>query len=600
MTVDHVRFPVSSTLETAAAGRSARYPALDGLRCFAVVAVVLYHAGLPWAPGGSIGVDVFFVLSGYLITGQLWSRALVSHRIALVPFWAARARRLLPTLLVVVLASASAMVVLGRDQLRDFRGDLLATLVYGSNWWYLLHHRSYFSSSGRPPVLQHLWSLAVEEQFYLLWPLLLAVVLASVAAWRTRRRLLITVAFTLAAASALWMALGTHAADVPYGDDGSRWYFGTDSHAFGLLLGAGLALLRHGDGLGLRSGRLADRKAPPWLGWAGVAALASLLAAVLWLNPYRPGFYTYGLPAVSVAAVVLTAAVTRETVVAAWLSRPLLRAIGRRSYALYLWHWPVFQFTRPHLDVGLDGPALLFVRLVLVFTLTEMSYQMVEKPIRNRGFREVWRALWQWRLGPVPGAALVAFVVAAIVAATFVVGGTDQPAASAGSASTQGSTGGSASDIAISAYGDSVLLGAAPALKEDFGSVDLHAVEGVQARKVLDEVDSDHDTGHQASTVLLHIGDNGAINADQLAGTLDKLRDRRRVVLFTVYVDRDWQDANNQLLSSMPGKYPNVRLVDWHAFAGSHTDLLYGDGIHLRPSAFQSYAHLVAGAATAS
>lgn len=579
--------------------RSTRYPALDGLRCLAVVMVILFHADLPWASGGAIGVDVFFVLSGYLITGQLWSRALVRGRIERRSFWVARARRLFPALVVVVLAAAVAMTVSGRDQLREFRGDFLAALGYVSNWWYVLHHRSYFAATGRPPVLQHLWSLAVEEQFYLVWPLVLAGILAWGTTWRARKALAMTVAFGLTAASALWMVVGTVAANVPYDNDGSRWYFGTDSHAFGLLLGAGLALLRDGDQLGLPA---SPGRTPRWLGLAGLAGLAVLIAAVPWLNSYRPGFYSYGLPAVSVAAVVLTAAVTRETAVARWLSWEPLRAIGKRSYGLYLWHWPVFQFTRPGLDLALDGPALLFVRLVLVFTLTEMSYQMIEKPLRQNGFRNTWRTLRTWRLGPVPGVALVAFVVAIIVAATFVVRGTDSPAASAGSASTGGAAGAvsgiAASALSVSAYGDSVMLGAVPTMKQTFGSVNADAVEGAQAAKVLNQVVADHDSGNQAPVVVLHVGDNGLIGESRLTAALDKLRDRKRVVLMTLYVDRDWQGINNQLISSMPAKYPNVRVADWHGFAQAHTDLLYSDGIHLRPSAFQPYTDLVAHTAT--
>ncbi|MCE7010892.1 acyltransferase [Kibdelosporangium philippinense] len=591
MTIEQCTVRLPRTEPTVKFSRPTRFPALDGLRCLAVVAVILSHANVPWARGGFIGVDVFFVLSGYLITGQLWAQV-ASGRVNLKRFWAARVRRLAPALLVVLVTASLAVLIAARDQLGSFRGDLVAALAYASNWWYVLGQRSYFESSGRPPVLQHLWSLAVEEQFYLVWPLMLALFAAAAVTWRRRRTAVLTLIIGLALASALTMAIGSAMDNVPYDNDGSRWYFGTDSHAFGLLLGAGLAVFRHGDGLGRPMAGL--RKGPPWLASLGATALLALVAATIWLDPYTEGLYRYGLQGISLAALAVTAAATRQTPVARLLSLGPLRAVGRRSYGLYLWHWPVMTFTRPNLDVDLDGPGLFLLRLTLIAALTEMSYQMVEKPVREKGWT-------RWRIGPVPGIAVLAAVVVAIVVTVFALSGNKSGTTAnvIPSAATPSATATDAKQLSISAYGDSVLEGAIPGMQKAFKQADVSTTEGIQASKVLEKITADQESGKLQPIVLIHTGDNGVIKESQLTGVLDKLRDRQRVLLATVYVARPWQDDNLKLLRSMPDRYSNLRIVDWNAFASEHKDLLYNDGIHMKPQGATAYANLIAQAATA-
>ncbi|MBD2758764.1 acyltransferase [Yimella sp. cx-573] len=402
---------------------------LDGLRAVAVIAVIAYHLDLSWARGGFLGVDVFFVISGYLITSQLWVRARSGQAaVHLGSFWQARARRLLPALVAVLIATTLAQIVLGREQLRPYLGDLGAAASYTSNWWYVLHERSYFEAFGRPPALQHLWSLAVEEQFYLFWPLVIAAV-----AWMfrrsvvVRRRALFTLCLLIAAASAIWMAFGTWRSGAPLSADASRFYFGTDSHSSGLLLGAALAVWR--DGAGFGSSVPALRPARWVTTLLGVAALGVVVWSFWAIDSWSVPLYRYGFAALGVVTAVLIAAATRPGPLARALDLPLLAAIGRRSYGLYLWHWPVFVFTRPGVDVPLTGHANIALRLALTAVLAEISYQAIEQPIRALGVRGAWRQLRTHRLGRVARPAFVALLVAVTAAAASAA--TLKPAATA-------------------------------------------------------------------------------------------------------------------------------------------------------------------------
>ena len=311
---------------------------LDGLRAFAVVAVLLYHAGVAAVPGGFLGVDVFFVLSGYLITSLLLAERERTGRIDLLRFWARRARRLLPAAVLVVVASVAAIAILHPREAGPLRGDAIASLFYVNNWHQILAERSYFDAFERPSLLQHLWSLAVEEQFYLLWPLALGACLSALGRGRT-------VAVTLVAGvcSAVFMAFLFQP-----GTDPSRVYYGTDTHAVGLLVGALLAFawpLRP-----LVS--VPRRRAAAALDAGAALAGAAVLIAMLTWQDYDPWVYRGGIAVVSIATAVLVAAIAHPASRAGrWLGVAPLLWIGRRSYGIYLWHWPVMALTRPGLDV---------------------------------------------------------------------------------------------------------------------------------------------------------------------------------------------------------------------------------------------------------
>ncbi|MEP7215385.1 MAG: acyltransferase family protein [Anaerolineaceae bacterium] len=374
--------PVPKAPPGARQGHLPHLPGLDGLRAIAVLAVVFYHAGAGWCGGGYLGVETFFVISGYLITSLLLLEREREGCTGFRAFWLRRARRLLPALAVVVLACLGYAVVFLPTEVAGLRTDALAAAGYATNWYLIFEQRSYFESLGRPSALQHLWSLAVEEQYYLAWPLLFA---GMMRIWRPRVVLAITLGGALASALLMALLFSPEA-------DPSRIYYGTDTRAVGLLLGSAMALCWRP---WLRPAR-AERLAVGFsLDVGGLAALA--LLAVLFLRLpetsaflYRGGFVLSG----AAAALVIAVAVHPDAhVVPQILGVRPLRWLGTRSYAVYLWHWPVITVTRPGLDTPLDGLALFALRLGVTLVLAELSYRLVETPVRNGALGRAWRSL---------------------------------------------------------------------------------------------------------------------------------------------------------------------------------------------------------------
>ncbi|HEX7951223.1 MAG TPA: acyltransferase family protein [Candidatus Limnocylindrales bacterium] len=360
---------------------------LDGLRAIAVLAVVGYHAGFDVAQGGFLGVEVFFVISGYLITALLLAEHRRAGRIDPIRFWVRRGRRLLPALFFLLAATLAVAVVVVPGEIARLRPDALAALAYVTNWHLIAGDRSYFETIGRPSLFMHLWSLAIEEQFYLLWPLALSVLLLA------GRRLGLALTMAGAIASAVWMAVLFHP-----GSDPSRLYYGTDTRLTGLLLGAALAFVwvpaaaAAGDGrlprvwTSRRVGRLVDV-----LGITGLAALAGLFAVA---DAFAPFLYQGGLALVAIATLaVIAGAVHPRSRLGPLLDAGPMRWIGTRSYGIYLWHWPIFTLTRPGIDVALDPVSLLVVRFGLSALMAELSFRFVEWPIRSGAIERAWRGV---------------------------------------------------------------------------------------------------------------------------------------------------------------------------------------------------------------
>ena len=363
-----------------AGDRSPRYlPALDGLRALAVICVIAFHAELPKFEGGFLGVEIFFVVSGYLITSLLLDEQRSSQRIDLPRFWLRRARRLLPALFTLLLASLVLSLTVAPDSLSGTRSDSAAALLYVSNWWQIIHHRSYFMDVDRPPLLLHLWSLAVEEQFYLVWPL--AVALFGRAAWRWVPR----VALLVGAASALWMAWLYDPSLDP-----TRVYVGGDTRLSGLLLGATLSVFVPAFAPPATVERQA-RFAREALAGAGLLALVWL---VVRSTSHDPFLYRGGLLLVDLASAALITGLVADTAVSRLLGAKPLAWLGRRSYGLYLWHWPIFAVTRPEFDLSLHGAPLLAVRVILTFVASELCYRFVEQPIRAGALERLRTRPW--------------------------------------------------------------------------------------------------------------------------------------------------------------------------------------------------------------
>jgi peptidoglycan/LPS O-acetylase OafA/YrhL len=390
---------------------------LDGLRAVAVAAVVAYHLGLGWAPGGLLGVGVFFTLSGYLITDLLLA-GIDSGKLRLGDFWLARARRLLPALFVMLIGVSIWVCIADRSQLGTVRGQVGAAAVYISNWWQSFQHVSYFSRFGPPSPLNHLWSLAVEEQFYLLWPWLLLLGARFVKERRQPapvRPRLATLTLVLAAISAIEMALLFHPSF-----DSSRVYYGTDTRAFGLLFGAALAMVWPSRALGKHVGHHARGV----LDAAGTVGLVAIVLLVWRTNEYSPWLYRGGMVVLSLATVLVIAAlahpVTRLGRVLGWGP---LRWIGVRSYGIYLWHAPVIVLTTPLVNRGVE-PLRAILQVAATVAIAALSWRFVEQPIRHGALRRLWHQVRtsDWRPRALPAGARIGVAAGAAALALAIVG----------------------------------------------------------------------------------------------------------------------------------------------------------------------------------
>jgi peptidoglycan/LPS O-acetylase OafA/YrhL len=373
-------------------GSSQRYmPGLDGLRAIAVLAVIAYHLDFAWARGGLLGVGVFFTLSGYLITDLLLGQRTTTGRLKLGEFWIRRARRLLPALFLMVAVVVALVTLLQPSFLPGLRGDVLAATFYVSNWWNIVREASYFARFGPPPPLEHLWSLAVEEQFYLIWPWLLWLGLRF-----TRKRPMLTgvtltgltLALSAASAIAMWMLYQP-------GIDPTRVYEGTDTRAFGLLLGAALAMV-------WPSRRLSAELSTRWrvvLDGMGVAGLV-VIALLIWrTSQYSPFMYHGGIVLLTIGTVATVAALAHPaSVLGVTVGCAPLRWIGVRSYGIYLWHWPIIVLTAPGLQQK-PTLSLQILQVAATIAVAALSWRFVEEPIRRGAIGRLWGRLrsGEWR-----------------------------------------------------------------------------------------------------------------------------------------------------------------------------------------------------------
>lgn len=580
-------------------------PGLDGVRAIAVMAVLLYHSGVIAVPGGFLGVDIFFVLSGFLITSLLLQEIQYTAAVSFSQFYLRRARRLLPALLLTLALSAVLVLLFAHDAAYQFRHDAIASMFYVTNWWYVFNDLSYFEAMGRPPFLQHLWSLAVEEQFYLLWPLALVFLFR----WRGRPGVG-RVALMVALGSSLLMALGSFIWNLPGGGDASRLYFGTDTHCMGLLLGAALATVWLPGAL--RRNVAPGAKVILWaIAGGSLAWLLWILHTVgedsTWL--YRGGFLVVSALAASVIAMACHPAIG----FGALLGMQPMRYIGERSYGLYLYHWPIFMVTRPGIDLPFDGLPVWIIRMVLTFGVAELSYRYVEMPIRHGAISRTWK---KWREKGFGYAGIRAAGVALVTAgAVFLTGtalaaipapnasdylggktevGQDlsaEPKAASAQTMLPPVTGADLSGLPMTAVGDSVMLGAAGALNKAF-DVTVDAAVSRQSDEIEQRVEARKAAGQLENVVIIHAGTNGTATYDSLKATMQELQDRQ-VVLVTVHTPNSWMDDSNRNIRGMANQFDNVRIADWEVASDGHREYFVVDGTHLTTAGIKAYVQTI-------
>lgn len=581
-----------------------RIRGLDGLRAIAVAAVVVYHLGTGALPGGFLGVDVFFVISGFLITTLLMTERSRHGRIRFGRFYLRRARRLLPALLLTLAGSALLAATVARDAIEGFRGNVAAALLYVSNWWYIAQEQSYFELIGRGNMLAHLWSLAVEEQFYLVWPAVVALVWGIARARRSSARLaLLVVAGTLAVLSTAAMAVMSIRHGFPLDADPTRVYFGTDTHAMSVLMGAVLAALWRP---GTASARIAAGGKGA-LGLLGAALLALLAWVMVAANEYSPWMYRGGFLVISalVAALILIATHPASPL-GVLLDHRALRWVGERSYGIYLWHWPIFLVTRPGQDIPWHGWWVDAARIGLVLAVAAASYRWVEEPIRHGALGRGWERLRRDGLVAHQRPLLMGFGVvvgfALIVGVSFSVGvpkATDaalgssvaisaepvaatQPAPEAsGEASAAPASSAAAIDTQdVAVYGDSVSLWSADVLKAEIPGSTVDAAINRSPGDIMGAVLDAQRAATLRPVVIMHMGTAGPVKESTLRDTLDALADRARVVLVDSTARFAYVQPSNALMEAVAADYANVVFADWNGYVAGH-DAWLEDGLHL-------------------
>ncbi|KMQ00274.1 acyltransferase [Bacillus cereus] len=585
---------------------------LDSLRGLAILGVILYHINFNWMPGGFLGVTVFFVLSGYLITDILameWKR---NKRIDLKKFWLSRARRLLPGMLVMLVITLAWITIFHSSLLEKMRGDSLAALFYVSNWWYIYHKLSYFDNFNQISPLNHFWSLAVEEQFYVVWPFIISLGLYYI---KKQFRMILLICLG-AFASALAMAILYEP-----GVDPSRIYYGTDTRAFSLLIGAVLALV-------WPSNRLANKiipKARFILDVVGGIALIIILVMFWKTNQYDPFLYKGGMVLLSIATALLVANLAHPASrIAQFLRFRPLRWVGVRSYGIYLWHYPILTLTTPKVNAGDFSIIRAILQFLLIILIAQISWKFIEKPIRQGALRNI--QFKNLRLQNVTLGVKLALVCSLFFTSIAVLGLSNaskakgnyqqdkveavqtQPAPHPVAVwekpnqetplnqgeSKEVNSAHPKNPLTVTAIGDSVMIDITPYLKNTFPDIRIDAQIGRQLSKAIPVVEQLKNEGNLGNYVIIGLGTNGAFTTEQLVSLIKLIGNERKIIFINTRVPRPWKSIVNERLKVTVTKYPNVTLVDWYAASAGKKDYFAPDGVHLTNVGAEAYAVLVA------
>lgn len=593
-------------------------PGLDGLRGLAVLAVVIYHFFGDILPGGYLGVDMFFVLSGFLITSLLVREFNVTGRISLKGFWLRRFRRILPAALIVLSICTAIVALIGGDLAVGIREQFLGTFFFVNNWTQIATSQTYFAPN-EVQVFAHYWSLAVEEQFYLIWPLLMLGVFAI--SRRKPKRLPIAVSLILACASAVAMALLYSP-----GEDPTRVYYGTDTHAFGLLIGAMLSLLMTSTDKDMDADSWPAANKGILAGTVGSFALVGYLAQLVWMGADRDFTYRGGLVLTSVLGAAMIWAVVRESGPLTWIFRTrVMRWLGQRSFSLYLWHWPVVMIVH----ALSDAPSWLLGLLSLPLSCVpaEVTYQFVENPFRRAGFRPTWHAYWAARpsaqevkdgFGKAMWPAVPVLVVLSVLGVGYALVTSEDkselerelermalsneqaensaPAQSSSVPAKPSETTKPKEKRAlptgneISAIGDSVMLAASEALNERFPGISIDATISRHYSAALPVIKAQKDSGQLRSTVFVGLGTNGATFEGQMDELIDIVGPERTLILVLPYGERDWMGQARAEIIDAATAHDNVYIADWCGMAQDNPAMLYDDGVHPLPEGAHLYA----------
>jgi peptidoglycan/LPS O-acetylase OafA/YrhL len=566
-------------------------PAIDGLRAIAVVAVMLYHLGISWIPGGFLGVDLFFVISGYVITRLLLDSIQERGGLDLRDFYLARIRRLLPPLVFVIVVTSIVVGLWAPDTTKKFLTDAPFSLFGGMNWWLVFNHQDYFETSGRPPLLQHTWSLAVEAQFYLVWPLILLLVLKYFG-----KKVIPAAALAIAAISGIALMLVSFQIDAASSSKVSHVYFGTDTHSIGLFLGAALAVSWIPQNFNLQ----VTRRAQDFIDGIGVFGFIGILATFLLIDETKPTLYKIAFPLAGLfGTAILISIVHPASRFAPLLRNKVLLWIGERSYAIYLWHWVIFQISRPQVDIDGQNWALFLLRILLVLAMADISLRVVELPIRS-GAVAYWFGGMKYRTAAIRKRQKLAVALFTslilLTSATVSVGAiirTDQKNEELAQLLKDAekpviAPQTDATEPGLWLTGDSVILGIRHELEASHPIALINARVGRQAPELLAVMLHDGPLALN-STVVFDLGNNNALTRDQVIAIFEAVKGAPQRIVINTAVPRPWREANNALLNEVAANYPNTVVIRWDQISEGHPEYFAPDGVHLVPAGARAY-----------
>ena len=565
---------------------------IDGLRAIAVTAVVLYHLGISWIPGGFLGVDLFFVISGYVITRLILDSINQSSALDLRAFYAARLRRIYPGFLFMVICTIIFIGVWAPEAIKRFLSDLPYALTGSINWLLVARHQDYFETVGRPPLLQHTWSLAVELQFYLIWPIILLTVLKYFGKKNIARMALI-----IAMVSGTTLFFVSLQLDQSNAQQISHIYFGTDTHSLGLFLGSALAVSWIPQNLSADI----EKRAQDVIDGIGVVGLLGLISTFLFIDETNASLYRIAFPLAGIfGCLVLISLVHPASRFAPIISTAPFRWIGQRSYGIYIWHWVIFQVTRPSVDLSGQTWALYLARVLLVLALADISLRWVEIPFRQ-GLVQDWFRGMKYRSAKVQLRQKISVIcsiimVLAITSSISVqaINKADEVANQVLQQSTQeqqaqedlGSTTG------LWVTGDSVILGIRSKLEAKEHISLINARVGRQAPELLAVMRVDQ-SSVPSSPVVFNLGNNNALSEATVVEIFEIVKNQPQVIVVNTAVPRAWKDSNNAIISRVASRYANVKVVDWNRISKGRPELFAPDGVHLSPAGSDVYVDLV-------
>ena len=561
---------------------------IDGLRAIAVTAVVLYHLGISWLPGGFLGVDLFFVISGYVITRLILDSINKSSALDLRAFYWARLRRIYPGFLFMVFSTIIFIGVWAPEAIKRFLTDLPYALTGSMNWALVARHQDYFESIGRPPLLQHTWSLAVELQFYLIWPIILLTVLKYFGKANVARAALAIAMFSGAALFFVSLQL-----DAANSQQVSHIYFGTDTHSLGLFLGSALAVSWIPQNLSANI----EKRAQDVIDGIGVAGLIGLIATFLFIDENNATLYKIAFPLAGIfGCLVIISLVHPASRFAPIISSAPFTWIGQRSYGIYIWHWVVFQVTRPSVDLTGQTWALYLARVLLVLALADISLRWIEIPFRQGNIQNWIRGIKyrapRERLRHKSYIFISIFSLIAVSASISAqaINKADLLAAQLLEETTESteSTQDLASTTGVWVTGDSVILGIRAKLEKQVHISLINARVGRQAPELLAAVGVDQ-LSVPESPIVFNLGNNNKLSLETVTKIFETIKSQPQIIVVNTAVPRPWREENNKIIASIAANYANVKLIDWDRISNGKPELFAPDGVHLSPTGSDAY-----------